>query len=269
MNSYRCRDCKCNFVSSPEEVCEECAPSKCEYCKESTYVLHQITPTLNSELGSRMNVCSTCKAQVCRKCAQKSYSLSVNGICTNCRLEGWVGEPTHPGKTCKDCGNEYSSLDADGICKDCFDKNTPFQTNCTACGNRYEPTHESQFLCESCKPKCRGCEKKFNPVDDKTDSLCESCYKISNTIGNCSKCGDLSQLDESAHCDGCSTRRSHSSKEFCIECDVNKPTMGQICTNCLGKTKMCPRCLENSIESRFYICKGCREQQETKFRSKQ
>lgn len=253
----RCRDCKTNFVEQPEQVCEECSPSICEYCKESTYQLHELR--FNS--GDLKYVCTSCSATICKNCENKG-TLDISGICDPCNLEGdWIG--VYPDITCRECGSNARVVNSEYICEKCYrETRREKHFRCAECNNLYVPNHELQFLCLSCLPACLGCGHKFNPLT-KEDSLCPTCTIKAGGVGSCSRCGTTSQLSGLALCDDCESRHIPT-PTYCNECLINKVRMTHICSPCSKKTKLCPRCMTNDMKVTFYVCKECQKDQEEK-----
>ena len=135
---------------------------------------------------------------------------------------------------------------------------------CGLCNDKYVPGNALQYLCNNCKPKCRGCKKQFDPVL-KTEYLCTSCLSKANSMGTCAKCGDLSQLDEDATCSDCVSRSIPREFSTCVECLKVEMAKGDICLLCQSKEITCPSCMQEKINAKEYKCNTCRKKQEKLF----
>ena len=274
----RCPVCERHFVKQAQEVCASCSPWACENCgKEVKYaykktksaleVAQEVTMLMG--YGTTIGKCINCEQikavgdmHICRSCCLKKVDEH-ELVCQECLVEdgsSWTPDSRQEGE-CRDCGEERL-LNEEFMCKSCYDKMhlsklivNSETSRCWNCHNVFVKQLYNQHFCPECLVSCYGCRGKFEP-EDKTDIFCEEC-KARIHEGQCTSCYSYADnLNEQGHCYNCATPIGRS---FCAACNVNEVAeAGELCPSCELRSKMCPRCLKNTITTAEYICSECK-----------
>lgn len=145
----------------------------------------------------------------------------------------------------------------ENLCIDCYVKLLSWQgKTCVKCKKTFKSNNQIEWLCNRCRPNCKGCNVKFSPVD-KLDYLCGTChFKASRGEGACSGCGNYStSLDYLAHCERCRTKDIADVPELCVVCK-KRMTFHGICDTCVETKIPCPEC-ERPMDAKYYLCNVC------------
>lgn len=140
---------------------------------------------------------------------------------------------------------------------------------CAECEEAFAAQEPLQFICDDCKPYCKGCTRQFNP-SSRTAILCVECeIKIAQEICTCCSTMEYPNregvLDKYGHCPDCADESSKydlidhgSDKHICKSCPNELFDKDYIlCNNCLVEKVPCPQCKENVIYKTEYCCEEC------------
>ena len=154
------------------------------------------------------------------------------------------------------------------------------ETYCESC-KRYRPDDESDY-CEACNTsRCHGCESEISECTECNNYRCSGCYSCCGNCGetvcndctiSCSKCAGVHCSDCLSECKSCCNKCCASCFNSCTKCgestcDDCKEECSYcgdtFCTECLDMecddcgTGMCPDCQTQCEDCEKVICKGC------------
>jgi len=140
---------------------------------------------------------------------------------------------------------------------------------CHECEEPFVAETALQFLCKDCKPFCKGCKNKFDPIN-KTSIICTECsIKIANEV--CTNCGETDYpsrtglLNGYGHCADCVSLEERykvtddsSNRNWCRICKkVEIESKHTVCRECLTKEDTCTYCAKNKKYVSEYCCTSC------------